>query len=164
MEISSNHTYRLPAPRTDVWRALAGVSAYPSWWPWLRQFSASALAEGDEWRCTIRPPLPYAIRCRVVLVEVLAPTLVVARVSGDIAGTARLSLEPVAGRGEPDDLGGPGTDARIVSRLHARRLPARLLARVAPGVARWGHDWVFDTAARQFAAAGLGTGTARRTD
>jgi uncharacterized protein YndB with AHSA1/START domain len=155
MEISSNHTYRLPAPRTDVWRALAGVSAYPSWWPWLRQFSASALAEGDEWRCTIRPPLPYAIRCRVVLVEVLAPSLVVARVTGDIAGTARLSLEPA---------GGPGTDARIVSQLEARRLPARALARVAPGVARWGHDWVFDTAARQFAAAGLGRGPARRTD
>ena len=153
MEITSNHTYRLPAPRTEVWRALAGVSAYPSWWPWLRRFSASALVEGDEWRCTIRPPLPYAIRCRVALVGVRAPDLVVARVSGDIAGTARLELTEAAAA---------TTDARITSRLEARRLPARLLARVAPPVARWGHDWVFDTAARQFAAAGLG-GTATRT-
>ena len=146
MEISSNHTYRLPAPRAEVWRALAGVSAYPSWWPWLRRFTASALVEGDEWGCTIRPPLPYAIRCRVALVGVREPSLVVARVSGDIAGGARLELTDVR-------AGGGATEARITSLLEARRLPARLLARVAPPVARWGHDWVFTTAARQFAAA-----------
>jgi uncharacterized protein YndB with AHSA1/START domain len=146
MEISSNHTYRFSLPRQAVWEALTGVSAYSTWWPWLRQFDGTALDEGAVWRCAIRPPLPYAIRCSVELTSVRAPELVVARVAGDIAGDARLDLTELADTA-------PGTEARITSRLQARRLPARLLSRVAPPAARWGHDWVFTTAARQFAAA-----------
>jgi hypothetical protein len=146
MEIASNHTFLLPAPRAAVWDALGEVSDYPAWWPWLRRFDAGGLDEGDVWRCAIRPPLPYALQCTVTLTTVRAPALVVARLAGDVAGDARLDLteQPRA------------TEARITSRLEARRLPARLLARVAPPVARWGHDWVFTTAARQFAAAALG--------
>lgn len=146
MEIASNHTFRFPTPRAGVWDALAGVSDYPAWWPWLRRFDATGLDEGDVWWCTIRPPLPYALRCTVELTTVRAPALVVARVGGDIVGDARLDLAEA----------GTATEARITSRLQARRLPARLLARLAPPVARWGHDWVFSTAARQFERAALG--------
>jgi Polyketide cyclase / dehydrase and lipid transport len=177
MEISSNHSYRFPAPRRVVWAALADVSAYPSWWPWLRRFEATGagLAEGAVWRCTIRPPLPYAIRCSVELTYVRAPALVTADITGDILGHARLDLTQLAqvtlpypspSTGEPHNLPGhsgtrgrarpgPATEARITSRLEARHMPARLLAGLAPSAARWGHDWVFDTAARQFARAAL---------
>ncbi len=148
MEISSNHTFRFPLPRQAVWEALTGVGAYPSWWPWLRRFEATGLDEGAVWRCAIRPPLPYAIRCSVELTSVRAPELVVARVAGDIAGDARLDLTDLAGTAPA-----AATEARVTSRLEARRLPARVLARAAPPFARWGHDWVFTTAARQFAAA-----------
>jgi uncharacterized protein YndB with AHSA1/START domain len=151
MEIASNHTVLLPAPRAAVWEALGGVSHYRTWWPWLRRFDATCLDEGDVWRCTIRPPLPYVLRCTVELTSVRAPELVVARLAGDIAGDARLELN--------EQPAGPATEARITSRLQARRRAARLLSRAAPPVARWGHDWVFTTAARQFAAA-LGTGSA----
>jgi uncharacterized protein YndB with AHSA1/START domain len=150
MEISSNHTFVLPAPRAAVWDALGVVSDYRTWWPWLRRFDAEGLDEGHVWRCAIRPPLPYVLRCTVELTSVRAPELVVARVAGDIAGDARLDLT---------ELAAPATEARITSRLEARRLPARLLSRLAPPAARWGHDWVFTTAARQFAAA-LGTSSA----
>ncbi|HEY8526216.1 MAG TPA: hypothetical protein VIL48_14695 [Acidimicrobiales bacterium] len=140
MEISSNHTFRLPAARPAVWDALGAVCDYRTWWPWLRRFEASGLDEGDVWRCAIRPPLPYVLRCTVELTTVQAPALVVAQLDGDIVGDARLDLTDA----------GPHTEARITSHLRARRLPARLLARLAPPVARWGHDWVFATAARQF--------------
>jgi uncharacterized protein YndB with AHSA1/START domain len=148
MQITSNHTFRFPVPRARVWDALAEVADYPTWWPWLRQFEAGALDEGEVWRCTIRPPLPYVLRCTVELATVRAPALVVARLDGDIAGDARLDLTDAA----------PGTQARITSRLRAARLPARVLSRLAPPVARWGHDWVFSTAARQFERAALGPG------
>jgi uncharacterized protein YndB with AHSA1/START domain len=149
MEISSNHTFVLPAPRPAVWDALAEVSAYRAWWPWLRRFEAEGLEEGEVWRCTIRPPLPYALRSTVALVTVRAPTLVVARLTGDIAGEARLDLTDVTDATDATDA----THARITSRLQARHRAARLLSRVAPAAARWGHDWVFTTAARQFEAA-----------
>lgn len=146
MEIASNHTFRFPTSRARVWDALAEVSDYPRWWPWLRRFEADGLGEGEVWRCAIRPPLPYGLCCTVELTTVQAPALVVARVGGDIVGHARLDLTEA----------GPGTEARISSRLRASRLPARLLSRLAPPVARWGHDWVFSTAARQFERAALG--------
>jgi uncharacterized protein YndB with AHSA1/START domain len=181
MEISSNHTYRFPASRAAVWDALLDVSSYPRWWPWLRRFEAAGLDEGAVWRCAIRPPLPYALRCSVELTSVRPPALVVARIGGDIVGDARLELteltEPAEPAGPVEPAEGPepaggrpfgatgdgtpapaasATEARITSRLEARRLPARLLARLAPPAARWGHDWVFTTAAHQFALAALG--------
>jgi uncharacterized protein YndB with AHSA1/START domain len=107
MEIASNHTVLLPAPRAAVWEALGGVSHYRTWWPWLRRFDATCLDEGDVWRCTIRPPLPYVLRCTVELTSVRAPELVVARLAGDIAGDARLELN--------EQPAGPATEARITS-------------------------------------------------
>jgi hypothetical protein len=151
MEIASNHTFLLPAPRAAVWDSLGEVSNYRTWWPWLRRFEASGLDEGDVWRCTIRPPLPYVLRCTVALTTVRAPDLVVARVAGDIAGDARLDLTELPQ--PPAGPAGPATEARITSQLEARGVPARMLSRLAPAAARWGHDWVFTTAARQFAAA-----------
>ena len=138
------HRYRLAAPPDAVWAALASVGDYPSWWPWLRSFDARALAAGEAWRCTIRPPLPYAVRCTIALGDVDAGLRVAADVSGDVTGAAAVTLV-----GAPDRA----TDVRIASDLTARSLPARAVSRVAPGVARRGHDWVFDTAAAQFARA-----------
>ena len=143
MEIRSEHRYRFPAPREAVWAALGDVGAYPSWWPWLRRFDARALAAGDVWRCEIRPPLPYVVRLAVSLAAVSAPSLVTARVAGGVEGDAELSLVPVDG----------GTELRVASCLVPRHVPARAVARLLPGIARRGHDWVFDTGAAQFAAA-----------
>jgi hypothetical protein len=148
VEISSEHRYRFPAPPEAVWAGFAEVDRYPGWWPWLRSFDGRALAPGDSWACTIRPPLPYAIRCTISLAVVDHPRLVTARVTGDITGGARLSLSP-AEVANP----GPATDVVIASTLAATSLAARVGARALPRLARWGHDWVLDTAARQFADA-----------
>lgn len=143
MRIRSDRTYHLPGRADDVWRRLARIEDYRSWWPWLRRFEARALAGGDVWRCTLRPPVPYAIRCDIALVEVEAPRLVTAALSGDLVGAARFELR---------DGGHGGTEVRLVSDLAAARLALRLAARLLPAAARRGHDRLLDAAARQFAA------------
>ena len=79
--------------RETVWSLIKGWSSYRSWWPWLRQFEGRGLSVGDEWRCTVQPPVPYLVRFRVVIDHVEAPTLVRARVLGDVVGDATLTLE-----------------------------------------------------------------------
>lgn len=141
MRIRSDRTYHLPGRADDVWRRLARIEDYRSWWPWLRRFEARALAAGDVWRCTLRPPVPYAIRCDIALVDVEAPRLVTAALSGDLVGAARFELRDGRNR----------TDVRLVSDLAAARPALRMAARLLSAAARRGHDRLLD-AARQFAA------------
>lgn len=145
MHILSERRYRVSAPPVDVWAALTRVERYPGWWPWLRRFDAAALATGESWRCTIRPPLPYILRFRLQLVAVEAPRLVSARVWGDLLGRAAVSLAAADG--------GDATEIVIASALEAHSLAARVGSRAFPEVARRGHDRVFDAGAAQFAAA-----------
>jgi hypothetical protein len=148
VEIRSDRMYRFALAPAALWRQLLRVEDYPSWWPWVRRFDANALASGDVWRCTIQPPLPYALRCSLQLGAVIAPKLIEADVSGDLSGWARLEFREVA---EPDQPA--ATDVRLVAVLAAASAPVRIASRLFPRLAHWGHDWVLDTAARQFATA-----------
>jgi uncharacterized protein YndB with AHSA1/START domain len=156
VRIFSEHRFRFLAPPAEVWTALSAVDSYPAWWPWLRRLDAAGLVQGDSWRCRIRPPLPYAIRCTIDLVTVEPSRLVAARIRGDILGRATISLRP-AGAGAGAGAGSIGssgsTDVIVTSALIAHALTARAGARLFPRAARRGHDWVFDTAARQFGEA-----------
>lgn len=155
MTVRSDRTYTFEADRPAVWAALTDVDGYPRWWPWLRQFDGEAFAVGERWRCVVSPPLPYVLRFELVLEEVLDRAVVTARLHGDIAGTARLTLvdAPV------------GCELRLVSELAARSGMARLVDRVVPGLAVRGHDWVLDDGIRRFrsvALPGASGGTATR--
>ena len=88
----------------------------------------------------VQPPLPYALRFDLRLVTVEAPTLAVARLDGDIVGDARLVVTETDG----------GADARLVSDLAPGNRMLRAVAGLARPLARYGHDWVLDTGARQF--------------
>jgi hypothetical protein len=101
---------------------------------------AAEFVAGARWACVIQPPLPYALRFDLRLVEVEAPTLAVARLDGDIVGEARLDVTQV----------GDGAQARLVSDLAPGNRMLQAVARLARPVARYGHDWVLDTGARQF--------------
>ena len=116
--------------------------AYQQWWSWLRIFNADALAQGEEWRCEVQPPLPYAVRFVVRIEEVDAPMVVTARVQGDVVGTARLTLEE-----HPN-----GCVAVLASSLAPGNRTLRLVSRLAAPLARFGHDWVLDSGAGQFVA------------
>ena len=138
--ITSVHRYDLPLPREDVWTLIGEVSHYRRWWPWLRAFEAAALAQGEEWRCEVQPPVPYAVRFRVVIEHIEAPVLVCATISGDVVGHATLQL------GE----GILGCTAMLQTSLAPGNTTLQVVSRFAAPIARFGHDWVLDSGARQF--------------
>lgn len=138
--ITTVHRYDLPLPREEVWGLISEVSHYRRWWPWLRSFDAAALAAGEEWRCAVQPPVPYVVRFRVVIEHVEAPVLVRATVKGDVVGTATLTL----------DDGEDRCTATLRSSLAPGNSALRLISRFAAPIARFGHDWVLDSGARQF--------------
>jgi hypothetical protein len=140
---------------------MSQVDRYQSWWPWLRQFEGGGLCVGDEWRCMVQPPVPYLVRFRVVVEHVEAPGLVRARVLGDVVGDATLTLEASsewARAGQNGDSGAAGSPgaAACVATLHSSLAPGNtalaVVSRFAAPIARFGHDWVLDSAARQFIA------------
>ena len=140
--IATEHRYEFPVDRPAVWALISDVDAYQGWWPWLRRFEAGGLAAGEEWRCEVQPPLPYAVRFRVLVDQVEASLEVWARIEGDVVGTALLTLE------EHHD----GCVAQLVSVLAPGTKILRIFSLLAPPVARFGHDWVLDSGARQFIA------------
>jgi hypothetical protein len=140
--ITTEHRYELLVGRPEIWALISDVDAYQEWWPWLRVFEAGGLTAGDKWRCEVQPPLPYAVRFQVLIDEVEAPVEVRARVEGDVIGTATLTLE------EHSD----GCVARLVSSLAPGNKTLQMVSRLAAPVARFGHDWVLDSGARQFIA------------
>jgi hypothetical protein len=176
--ITTVHRYPLPLPRAEVWSLIGQVSRYRSWWPWLRVFEGAALAPGEEWRCEVQPPIPYPVRFRVAIVRLEVGSLVEAEVRGDVVGVATLVLEDGGGdvsgaaggtgsRGSGPYGAGPADAARDAERLPGgnQGCTATLRSSLAPGntilqqvsrfaapLARFGHDWVLDTGARQFIA------------
>ena len=143
MVVSSDRRFRFDADRDTVWRALTSVEAYPTWWPWLRDFDGHQLAAGEHWRCTVQPPVPYRLRFTLCVDEVVDRERVAATLSGDLVGTAHLELSST----------GSSSEIRLVSSLAPAHVVVRGVARVAQPVARYGHDWVLRTGVRQFAAA-----------
>ena len=143
--VRSDRRWDFGASRAEVWTALTAVDRYRAWWPWLRRFEANAFAQGERWRCTIKPQLPYRLHFDIVLETVVERELAVAHLEGDLNGWARLSLAD-----DPD-----GCQLRLISELQAVGGPARVAARVAPRIASAGHDWVLDRGIRQFRAKAL---------
>jgi uncharacterized protein YndB with AHSA1/START domain len=145
VQISSDHTFTFAADPGTVWGAIAATDCYRTWWPWLRRFEAGDLRAGARWTCEVRPPMPYTLRFVVVLDEVVAPTRVASTIEGDIVGTALLTLGP----------GHPGSELRLTSELAPANTLLRSLGALARPLARFGHDWVITTGARQFERAAL---------
>ena len=142
MEIHSDRRWDFDVPAPALWNAITGVHHYRGWWPWLRRFEAKGLVAGDTWRCVVQPPVPYTLRFQVAIEEVDPNRLVAASLTGDVTGQARLEI------GDTDN----GCEARLVSALRPGNGGLRLVAMLARPIARFGHDWVLDTGATQFAA------------
>jgi hypothetical protein len=140
--ITSVQQYDLPLPRAEAWRLISEVSEYGTWWPWLRSFEGAALAAHEEWRCEVQPPVPYLVRFSVSIEHVEPAVLVRARVGGDVVGTATLTLSDTD----------TGCAATLDSSLAPGNRALRLASRFATPIARFGHDWVLDSGARQFIA------------
>jgi hypothetical protein len=140
VRIGSDRLYEYPVDPGDFWVAASRTDLYQSWWPWLERFEAGALADGQVWTCSVRPPLPYTVSFSLELHDVCPGARVQARASGDIEGDARIDIEPA--------------DSGCRVRLRSQLSPSSLFLKTAAVVARplvgLGHSWVLDTGARQF--------------
>jgi hypothetical protein len=143
LEVTTDRWFTFPAPLGTVWEALQRTDRYPSWWPWLTEFEAEGLHPGATWRCAVRSPLHTTLRFRL-LIDTATEPLVAARLDGDLAGTARITLRAAGAR---------ATRLRLEARVRACAAPVAALTRLAPPLARWSHDRIVATGARQFAAA-----------
>jgi len=140
----SDRQFRFDVEPHVVWDAIGQVDLYHEWWPWLVEFDARGLESGDVWRCAVKPPLPYTLRFAIELVDVEKPNLVTGKLSGDLKGTAGLEIAAAAD-------GSGGSDLRLTSALGPSGFAFRLFASAARPLARYGHDWILDTGAAQFA-------------
>lgn len=140
VDIHSDRRFRFDVDRATVWAAVVRVDRYRAWWPWLDEFDGSSFCEGATWRCVVEPPVPYALRFVMTLVDVVDGERVSAVIDGDIAGRALLTAT---------DLD-PGCELRLVSDLRAASGALEVVTRRAPSVASFGHDWVLDAGARRF--------------
>ena len=139
--ISTVHRYDLPLSPREVWEQIARWTTTAAGGPGSAA-STLGLGVGEEWRCEVQPPLPYIVRFQVAIEKVEAPVLVHALVLGDVVGDATLELEEAES----------GCRATLTSALAPGNAALRLVSRFAAPLARFGHDWVLDSGARQFIA------------
>jgi hypothetical protein len=151
--LRTDRTYRYPFTVAELWDRLQRVDAYRTWWPWLRDFDGRAVAAGEVWSCTVQPPLPYSVRFTVAFDDVDEARRIDASIGGDIAGTATLHLLP--GEVDTADDTAAASRLRLVADLAPQKRSMLALSAVARPLVTFGHHWVLDTGARQFAE-GLG--------
>ena len=143
MGVMSDRHYGFAVSRHELWDALTRVERYCTWWPWLRSFDGHAFAAGEQWRCVVKPQLPYTLEFVIALDVVKESESARALLTGDVDGWAELTVG--------DD--GSGSQLRLRSELTARNGLARWVGSLAPPLATRGHDWVIDNGIRQFRAA-----------
>jgi len=143
-----DRTWTFDVPTSALWDRLTDIEHFPQWWPWLRRFDTGGdgLRAGTEADCVVRAPLPYALRFRVHVEDIVPERVVDARVTGDLDGPARLEVAPH----------GEGSSARLAWRVEVRAPLLRLGATFSRPVMEWGHQWVVDTGVEQFRRRGLG--------
>jgi hypothetical protein len=98
------------------------------------------LRVGEVWACAVRPPVPYTVRFTITIEDVAVERHITAVIDGDIAGRAQLLIE----------ADGPGCRVRLLSALIPERPALKALTFVGRPLARYGHNWVLDTAGQQF--------------
>jgi uncharacterized protein YndB with AHSA1/START domain len=145
MLVRSDRTYRFDADPEKFWAAIGNTGSYQAWWPWLRLFDAPDFEVGSRWTCAVQPPVPYRVRFTIDFNQVEPPRLVTVAVGGDVCGTAELEVTPE----------GTGSAVHLVSELIPDNRVLRAAAFLAKPIVRFGHDWVLDTGASQFAASAL---------
>lgn len=135
-----DRTWTFPDTPDELWAILQRTDEYRAWWRWLREFDTDGLVEGGSARCVVRGPFPYSLNFTVHVRKVEECHLVETEVTGDLAGPARLEIEP----------DGNGSRARLVWSVELCSPLLRELARWARPLMEWGHGWVVDNGVRQF--------------
>jgi uncharacterized protein YndB with AHSA1/START domain len=131
----------------QLWTTFEQTDRYQEWWPWLKELTIDTrggtngqLRAGNEARVVIQAPLPYQLRCAVRVDQAEPSRLLVATVTGDLEGPARLELSPTAS----------GTEARLAWTLEVRSSLLRPLASIGRPALSWAHDRIVERGLAQF--------------
>lgn len=142
-------TWRLAAPITTVFAALARPGGWQAGWRWFAR--AEPLADGADHgvggrlRCVVRSPLPYSLTFEIERVAAESPTSLDERVVGDLEGTGRWELTESDGQ----------TRVSHTWAVRTTRPWMNALAPVARPAFRWAHHVVMRDGARALSE-GLG--------
>ncbi|MET0729336.1 MAG: hypothetical protein ABWZ76_13660 [Acidimicrobiales bacterium] len=147
MDVVTDRRYQVGLPPAELWSLLTQTHRYRTWWPWLRRFDGDGVVLDQSWCCSVQPPLSYPVRFAVLIDEVWAPFGASGSLTGDVVGTARIDITATSA----------GSEARLVARLAPGNGFLRAASRLAGPLVRLGHDWVLDTAARQFMTQAVGS-------
>ena len=93
-------------------------------------FDGVAFAAGEEWRCVVKPQLPYTLEFVIALDEVYAGESARARLTGELRGWAVLTLlddGPNSRLRLQSDLTADSGVARVVGRRATKGTPARMM-------------------------------------
>jgi hypothetical protein len=137
-----DRSWKFAVPPADLWSTLARTECYREWWPWLRELriEGDGLRAGTVADLVIQAPLPYQLKCSLRVVEADPARRLVAEVTGDLAGPARLELAP----------DGDGAAARLVWALEVQSPLLRPLATVGRPALSWAHDRIVERGLVQF--------------
>ena len=148
-----DRTWDFAVTPDDLWTTLGRTDRYRAWWPWLRELDVTGdgLRAGTVARAVIQAPLPYQLHCAIHIDDAEPARRLVARVTGDLEGPARLELVPTAS----------GAAARLAWTLEVRSSLLRPFAVVARPMLAWAHDRIVERGLAQFEQHAL---AARRAD
>jgi hypothetical protein len=135
-----DRSFSFPLTVEDFWHAIERVDEFPRWWGWLRSFDSDGLVTGGRAAFVVQSALPYQLSFSLELIEVTAPRLVVADVRGDLAGRARLEIDPEA----------DGCRARLAWQLTPLDSVLRRMASFSRPLMAWSHDQVVRLGLGQF--------------
>ena len=131
--------HRIDASPEEVWDVMARLDRFEGWWGWLSSFSVrgEGLAPGTVLEGVVSPPGPYRMHVSVAIERCVPGRELDAVVSGDLAGPARLRLDP-------DGADGAATVARTWWELEMKQWPMRVACRMAKPMLRFAHDRVVE--------------------
>jgi hypothetical protein len=138
--------WRFAASREHVWSALATPSAWPAWWPSLRDVRVLQAGPADGIGCTRRfawrTPLGYALTIDVQTTEIVPPERLRGRACGELQGEGIWLVQGDGGF----------TQVTYLWRVQMVRPWMRLLAPVLGPLFRWSHEAVMRAGERGLAA------------
>ena len=94
-------TWRIHAPRTQVWQALRDPERYPQWWPGMEHVEVvergACDGTGQRVRLTARGRLPYRLRFETVDREIREPDRIIVDAVGELDGNGQWDLKQNGG-------------------------------------------------------------------
>jgi uncharacterized protein YndB with AHSA1/START domain len=140
--VSYSEEFDFSLPPEEMWTAIQSFERFEEWWPWFRAstLDGADVEPGAVIDFEIVSPLPHDMSVSAEIVEADAPNLLVATLSGDLAGDARLEFERT----------GPGTRALVRWELEVQHAALRALAFATGPLLQKAHDWAVRAAVNGF--------------